>query len=168
MGANTEKPTNFSPMIPDPFWMSLAKENVEQPLYEYVRIPVWMIHTHIQELYGLSSKIVDGHVYMEIRRGMYGLPQASKLANEQLEQFLAPHGYFPCPITPPGLWTGRNSDLMFTLVGLLMTLGCNIPRKPMLTASLLPCRQNTASPPLTGLVPAILVSPWTETTSTIP
>jgi hypothetical protein len=46
---------------------------------------------------------------------MYGLPQAGKLANEQLQQFLQPHGYIPCPITA-GLWQDTNSDLMFTLV----------------------------------------------------
>jgi hypothetical protein len=44
--------------------------------YEYVRIPIWIIPPHIQTLYNLAPKIVDVHIYAEIRRGMYGLPQA--------------------------------------------------------------------------------------------
>jgi len=46
---------------------------------------------------------------------MYGLPQAGKLANIQLQHFLAPHGYHPCPFTP-GLWTHITQDIWFTLV----------------------------------------------------
>ena len=83
--------------------------------YEYVRIPIWMIPPHIQILYNLAPKIIDGHIYAEIRRGMYGLPQAGKLANDQLAQFLLPHHYLPCPVTP-GLWMDTTSDLMFLLV----------------------------------------------------
>jgi hypothetical protein len=74
-----------------------------------------MIPSHIQLLYNLQPQIIDGHVFAEIRRGMYGLPQAGKLANDQLQTFLAPHGYIPCSLTP-GLWRNMNSDLMFTLV----------------------------------------------------
>jgi len=74
-----------------------------------------MIPSHIQELYGLATKIIDGHdVYADIRYGMYGLTQAGKLAHEQLGHFLASHGYSPCPISPR-LWTDHNSDLMFNL-----------------------------------------------------
>ena len=83
--------------------------------YEYVRIPIWMIPANIQTLYNLQPQIIDGHVFAEIRRGMYGLPQAGKLANEQLQAFLAPHGYIPCLITP-GLWKDTHSNLMFALV----------------------------------------------------
>jgi len=46
---------------------------------------------------------------------MYGLPQVGKLANDQLQQFLLPHGYHPCPFTP-GLWQHDNQDIQFTLV----------------------------------------------------
>jgi hypothetical protein len=40
---------------------------------------------------------------MEIRKGMYGLPQAGILANKLLKEQLARHGYFKQPHTP-GLW----------------------------------------------------------------
>jgi len=46
---------------------------------------------------------------------MHELPQACKLANIQLQAFLAPHGYHPCPITL-GLWTHMSHDICFTLV----------------------------------------------------
>ncbi len=37
---------------------------------------------------------------MEIRKGMYGLPQAGILANKLLKLGLARHGYFELPHTP--------------------------------------------------------------------
>jgi hypothetical protein len=42
----------------------------------------------------LNNKVLDGYVYMEIRKGMYGLPQAGVLANKLLKERLARHGYF--------------------------------------------------------------------------
>jgi len=38
----------------------------------------------------LHDKVINGHVYMEIRRGMYGLPQAGILANKLLRKRLQP------------------------------------------------------------------------------
>jgi hypothetical protein len=83
--------------------------------YEYVRIPVYLLSQKIIDLYQLEDKIVNGCVYAEVRKGMYGLPQAGRLANEQLREFLKPHGFVPCPVTP-GLWKDLQSDLMFSLV----------------------------------------------------
>jgi hypothetical protein len=83
--------------------------------FEYVKIPIWMIPQEIIDLYGLADKIGDGFAYTEVRKGMYGLPQAGRLANEQLRKFLKPHGFEPCPITP-GLWKDLQTDLMFSLV----------------------------------------------------
>jgi hypothetical protein len=85
------------------------------PDYEYVRIPTHMLPPAILELYQLESKISNGYVYAEVRKGMYGLPQAGKFANDRLRKFLAPFGYVPCPVTP-GLWKHLHSNLMFTLV----------------------------------------------------
>jgi hypothetical protein len=83
--------------------------------YKYMRIPLHKLPQQIIDLYDLTDKIINGYVYAEVCRGMYGLPQAGRLANEQLRECLEPYGYFPCPITP-GLWKDTNSDLMFTLV----------------------------------------------------
>ena len=45
----------------------------------------------------------DGWIYMEIIRGMYGLPQAVILANNILAQRLINHGYYQVKQTQ-GLW----------------------------------------------------------------
>jgi hypothetical protein len=56
-----------------------------------------------------------GFVYVEIRHGMYGLPQAGRLANDQHVAFLAPHGYKPCALTP-GLWQHTTQNIIFSLL----------------------------------------------------
>jgi hypothetical protein len=38
----------------------------------------------------------DGWVYIEIRKGMYGLPQVGILGNKLLEQRLSPRGCYQC------------------------------------------------------------------------
>ena len=52
---------------------------------------------------------------MEIRRGMYGLPQSGVLANKLLKERLATHGYFELPHTP-GLFKHISRPVQFTLV----------------------------------------------------
>jgi hypothetical protein len=83
--------------------------------YKYMRIPIDLLPDAIIEHYDLRLFIHDGYVYVEIRRGMYGLPQAGCLANDQLIAFLAPHGYRPVPLTP-GLWRHDTKDIVFSLV----------------------------------------------------
>jgi hypothetical protein len=51
---------------------------------------------------------------MEIRKGMYGLPQAGILANKLLKERLARHGYFEQPHTP-GLWKHLSYSIWFNL-----------------------------------------------------
>jgi len=46
---------------------------------------------------------------------MYGLPQAGRIAYEQLKKFLTPHGYHECPITP-GLWRHVTRPIQFCFV----------------------------------------------------
>jgi hypothetical protein len=71
--------------------------------YEYMKMPMRLIPDDIIEHYGLREKALNGYAYMEIHRGMYGLPQAGILANKLLRKRLACHGYFEQPHTP-GLW----------------------------------------------------------------
>jgi hypothetical protein len=54
-------------------------------------------------------------VYMEIRRGMCGLLQASIIANQLLTWWLAPHGYKQCQHTQ-GLWQHKWQPILFSLV----------------------------------------------------
>ncbi len=52
--------------------------------FEYMRIPVAMVPQEIIDKYKLLGLVDNGHIYMEIRKGMYGLPQAGILANKLL------------------------------------------------------------------------------------
>jgi hypothetical protein len=64
--------------------------------------------------YNLQAEAVAGWVYIEIRKGMYGLKQAGLLANQLLQQKLEPYGYYPTRHTP-GLWIHKTKPIAFTL-----------------------------------------------------
>jgi hypothetical protein len=51
---------------------------LETPMerFEYMRIPARLIPDTFLDAYGLRSKIYKGSLYLEIRKGIYGLPQA--------------------------------------------------------------------------------------------
>ena len=67
---------------------------LETPMYryEYMRIPLKLIPDKIIDLHQLRDKSKGEYVYMEIQKGMYGLPQAGILANTLLCERLATHG----------------------------------------------------------------------------
>jgi hypothetical protein len=65
------------------------------PIYEYMRLPISILPLDIIEKYDLTRLAVNGWVYMEIRKGMYGLKQAGLLANQLLQKRLKPFGYYP-------------------------------------------------------------------------
>jgi hypothetical protein len=69
----------------------------------------------IVEKYNLDALAVDGWVYIEIRKGMYGLKQAGQLANQLLQTRLAPFGYYPARHTP-GLWLHKTRPISFSLI----------------------------------------------------
>ncbi len=52
---------------------------------------------------------------MEIRRGIWGVPQAGILANKLLKKRLQPHGYYQVPETP-GLLKHGTKPIQFSLV----------------------------------------------------
>ena len=65
--------------------------------------------------YNLAAKVTkDGYVYIQVRKGMYGLLQAGKLAQELLEKRLNKKGYHQSELTP-GLWTHKWRPITFTL-----------------------------------------------------
>ena len=90
---------------------------LETPMdrYEYMRMPIRLIPPAFIDAYDLSSKIHNGFLYMEIRKGMYGLPQSGIIANKLLRKRLRPHGYFEVTNTP-GLWKHQTRPTTFTLV----------------------------------------------------
>ena len=83
--------------------------------YEYMRMPMNLIAEDIKLQYSLYEKEKNGFVYIDIIRGMYGLPQAGILANKLLRKRLKPHGYYEVDHTP-GLWKHMNLPIQFTLV----------------------------------------------------
>ena len=83
--------------------------------YEYMKMPIALIPAHIIKQYKLIPKSKNGYVYMEIRKGIYGLPQAGILANKLLKKILKPHGYYEVPDTP-GLFKHVTRPIQFTLV----------------------------------------------------
>ena len=75
---------------------------LETPMtdYEYLRIPLHLIPQEFIDEYGLERKFYKGFLYCEIWKGVYGFPQAGKLANTLLKQRLATCGYIVCMHTP--------------------------------------------------------------------
>ncbi len=71
---------------------------------EYLKIKLSDIPTEIIAEYNLKAICTNkGHVFIEVTKGMYGLPQAGLLANELLEKQLNKHGYQQSKLVP-GLW----------------------------------------------------------------
>jgi hypothetical protein len=70
------------------------------PRFEYMKMLLSRFSEEIIQKYNLNSLAVDGWVYIETRKGMYGLKQAGLLANQLLQTLLAPFGYYPARHTP--------------------------------------------------------------------
>ena len=84
--------------------------------YEYIKLKLDTLPVEIIRKYKLRDIATpDRAVYVEVRKGMYGLLQAGILANELLEKRLNKHGYFQSQQIP-GLWTHELRPILFTLV----------------------------------------------------
>jgi hypothetical protein len=65
------------------------------PRFEYMKMLLSRFPEEIIQKYNLNALAVDGWVYIEIRKRMYGLKQAGLLANQILQTRLVPFGYYP-------------------------------------------------------------------------
>jgi hypothetical protein len=83
--------------------------------YKYMRLAITTLPDKIIQQYKLLDLVHDGYVYVEIHRGMYGLPQAGIIANQLLVKRLTPFGYYPVTHTP-GLWRHKYRPILFSLV----------------------------------------------------
>ena len=92
------------------FYLSTA---LDEP--EYVAVPISLFPPDIIKDYNLQSKVRNNTVYGKVTKGMYGLPQAGKLAHDDLVQHLATGGYFPAKHTP-GLFHNKSRSIQFTLI----------------------------------------------------
>jgi hypothetical protein len=85
------------------------------PPFEYMKMLLSRFPEEIIQKYNLNALAVDAWVYIETRKGMYGLKQSGLLANQLLQTRLAPFGYYPAGHTP-GLWPHKTRPISFTLV----------------------------------------------------
>ena len=92
--------------------------NTPMDRFEYVKLRLTDIPDEVIREYRLheTGKVTsDGYVYVEVRKGMYGLPQAGILAQELLEKRLSKRGYYQSKLVP-GLWRHEWRPVQFTLV----------------------------------------------------
>ncbi len=92
------------------FYLTVALE-----YYEYMKIPLALFPSWTMQQYNLKELALDGWVHIEMRRAVWGLPQAGILANKRLKHKLAPFGYSEC-VNTPGLWKHESCPISFTLV----------------------------------------------------
>ncbi len=83
--------------------------------FKYMKIPHALFPVWTIEQYNLHTLALDGWVYIEMRRAVWGLSQAAILANKRLGRKLAPFGYYKS-INTSCLWWHESQPLTFTLV----------------------------------------------------
>jgi hypothetical protein len=83
--------------------------------FEYMVINLSSLPQETIDKYNLIELAQDEKVYIEIQKGVYGLPQAGILANELLQRNLAKDGHRPTQHTH-GLWTHDTRPISFSLV----------------------------------------------------
>ena len=84
------------------FYLNKKMERVE-----YIIIHISMIPQQFVEKYNLQEKSHNGYIYSRVTEGMYGLPQAGRIAHDTLVKQLDTYGYHPSSKTP-GLCTHKN------------------------------------------------------------
>ncbi len=90
--------------------------NTPIPNPKYMCLRLNIIPKEIIVAYNLHELVMpDSWVYIEICKGMYGLPQAGILANQLLEKRLAAKEYYQCQHTL-GQWQHMWRTIMFCLV----------------------------------------------------
>jgi hypothetical protein len=88
--------------------------DIKRPEYTHMKIDD--LPKEIINKYKLRERVNKmGMIYIEVTKGMYGLPQAGLLTNELLKQPLNKHGYSQSKLVP-GLWKHVMRPILFTLV----------------------------------------------------
>ena len=89
--------------------------NTPMKRYEYMKLKLAELPEDSVSEYKLQDKVTkDGYVYLEIRKGMYGLPAAGILYQRLLEKRLNAKGYWQITISP-GLWNHDWLPISFSL-----------------------------------------------------
>ncbi len=91
--------------------------NTPMARYEYMQLRIADMLDDVIEHYNLRDNATpDGYIYCEIQKGVYGLPQASIIAQQLLKECLQKHGYHQSQETTPGLWKHGTHPISFSLV----------------------------------------------------
>ena len=85
------------------------------PRKEYMRISRKHLPKQTIEKHNLEALLYKDSVLVEINKGIYGLPQAGKLAQDQLVTHLKHYGYNQAP-NSPCLFVHETRPIAFTLV----------------------------------------------------
>ena len=56
----------------------------------------------------------NGYVFVQVTKGVYGIPQAGRISHDALVRHLTPYVYHPS-IKTPGLWTHNICPINFAL-----------------------------------------------------
>jgi hypothetical protein len=83
--------------------------------HEYMKMPISLFSPWIIKQYDLLKKVVQGYIFLQMWKAVWGLPQAGILANKLLCKRYVPFGYFKCSNTP-GLWKHESHPISFTLI----------------------------------------------------
>ena len=82
------------------FYLNIKMERIE---YIMIQIASTGMCGQIQYL----KKSHNGYIYTKVTKGIYGIPQAGRIAHDALVKHPEPYVYHP-PRKPPGLWTHKN------------------------------------------------------------
>jgi hypothetical protein len=85
------------------------------PTKEYIQIPASIPPQEIIEAYNLQDLIHKWYLHAEVSKGMYGLPQAGRIANNKLLPRLKAGGYIKAGNTPR-LFKHKFNSFVFCLI----------------------------------------------------
>ena len=133
---NTKCLLNSTISTPDAWFMTLnIKEfyyGTPMARYEYMKLALYLFPEKIIEQYDLRSLVCpNGWIYMEIRKGMPGIKQADRVANDWLK-YTSPN--LDMRLSPALLTSGSMRLLASPPPLLSTTLASNISVKKMLIA----------------------------------
>ena len=90
--------------------------STDMPDFEYMWLPRWLFSQEFIDNNNISHLFHNGRIMIESRKGMYGLPQAGRLAYIQLSDNLQKYGYVRAGLTS-GLFKHHTTrKTIFSLV----------------------------------------------------
>ena len=86
--------------------------DLERP--EYMRMPIAFIPMSLRVELGMDHLPDSSSILWEVNKGLYGMPQAGLLAQQELNKLLAANDYIASPTTA-GLYTHRTRKIQFVV-----------------------------------------------------